>query len=80
MAQPSNLPLEGLSATLQAEIMTDEKNAQDLAQHAELEKNAIVDGAIIKSPFEDLSFIQTLRTFRKASLIAMMAAFTAAAE
>lgn len=37
-------------------------------------------GVIIKSPFEDLSFWNTLKTFRKASVLGLLAAFSASAE
>lgn len=38
------------------------------------------DYVMIKSPFEDLNFFQTLKTFKVATLLAFLAAFSAAAE
>lgn len=53
----------------------------DDVEHAEEKKDTRHDDHVVmKSPFEDLGFWDTLIRFRKATLIALVAAFSAAAE
>jgi hypothetical protein len=56
----------------------DVKKPLEDVEHAELAGYG--DEVIMKSPFEDLGFRKTLVVFRKATLFALLAAFSAAAE
>ncbi|KAK8853025.1 hypothetical protein IAR55_003726 [Kwoniella newhampshirensis] len=47
----------------------------------EVEKPALVhEGVVMRSPFDDMGFVKTLKVFWKAELIAFIAAFSAAAD
>lgn len=47
----------------------------------EIEKPPLEDeGVVMRSPFDDMSFVRTFKVFWKAELIAFIAAFSAAAE
>jgi hypothetical protein len=47
----------------------------------DIEKPPLEDeGVVMRSPFDDMSFVRTFKVFWKAELIAFIAAFSAAAE
>ncbi|OWT36126.1 sugar transporter [Cryptococcus neoformans Bt1] len=60
-------------------IVEDEKIDIEHVEDAKVDNDFDPD-LVIKSPFEDLSFFVTLKTFKKATFLALLAAFSAAAD
>lgn len=60
-------------------IVEEEKMDVEHVEEAKVD-NEFDPNLVIKSPFEDLSFFVTLKTFKKATFLALLAAFSAAAE
>nr|XP_031857210.1 uncharacterized protein CI109_007374 [Kwoniella shandongensis]KAA5524282.1 hypothetical protein CI109_007374 [Kwoniella shandongensis] len=70
---------EGVITTAAAAVHDDTEKMD--FDHVEEAKAAGIDPSVImKSPFEDLNFMKTLKTFRKSSALALLAAFSAAAD
>ncbi|WRT64412.1 uncharacterized protein IL334_001344 [Kwoniella shivajii] len=59
-------------------LVTDEK--VDLEHIEKAQTNGFDPEVVMKSPFEDFDFVKTLRVFKKANTLALLAAFSAAAE
>lgn len=69
IATVPTLPIAGVGPDAQADL------------EAEVKKEHVYDEmTVMKSPFEDLGFWDTMMRFRKATAMALVAAFTAAAE
>jgi hypothetical protein len=56
----------------------DKHNDVDLVE--KVDRDALPEDTIMKSPFEDLNVRQTWSTFRKCALMCIFATFSAAAE
>ena len=56
----------------------DDKHDVDLIE--KVERDALPEDTIMKSPFEDLNVRQTWSTFRKCAFICLLSTFSAAAE
>ncbi len=63
--------------TIDQTMVIDEEKAKGQTEHTE---NVVLDDFIMKSPFEDMDFRKTTMVFRKATFLALLAAFSAAAE
>lgn len=79
-SHPSAVMTYDLDSTDKAVTEHVDDKGMDVVEPEDPEKRASVDGIIVKSPFEDLPFNKTLKVFWKATLMALMVAFSAAAE
>jgi hypothetical protein len=64
-----------LSFGIEPADMDEEKKVE--LQHTE---EVLAEDVIMKSPFEEMNFRKTISVFKKATALALLAAFSAAAE
>ena len=65
---------------IEADMVLDEEKLKPTPSHIEGLDALTAEDVVMKSPFEDMSLWRTIVVFRKATMIALFAAFSAAAE